>query len=479
MSTVRTYNYPPELKPSERYTLKAGKLSVLVIDTPIPTALASFETDGPTDIEIGCDIDIRWVEVRPLKAGVKPKLVAGKIVFTIPGPGNYSVEINGKLDYPLLLFANPKEVKPAKSDPNVIFFEAGKIHKPGVIRPKSNQQIYIEGGAYVIGAITASEVENVKVSGYGILDGSYNNPQNLSEGRVKPMFPITDGYPVTERSQQFVVFRDSRNITVEGLILANGTTWQVVLVNCDNVAVNRLKLVADNPNDDGMDIVRSRKVRISDCFVRVKDDCIVIKSHQNYPDSVIVDDVLVEKCIIWNGIWGNGLEIGFELMGDVRNVVFRDCDIIHVEKSNSSAVFSIHHSDRATVKNVLYENIRVEDAHHKLFDLAIFRSIWCTDGRQTDPLYPLIPVIGVWDCVLQVPPEMKAYHAKFRGKLEDIHFKDISVEGRIPISIITGYDESHKVKNVTFTNITINGKKIQSLEALKLYAEYVDNITIK
>ena len=476
-STVRTYNYSPELKPSQRYKLKAGSLPVLIIDTPVPAAFAAFEADGPVDIEIECTIDVKWVDVRPLKAGVKPKIVEGKIVFTIPAPGNYSVEINGNLDYPLFIFANPKEVKPARS-PDVIYFEAGKIHKPGVIRPKSNQQVYLEGGAYVIGAISSSEVENVQISGYGILDGSYNNPQNLMEGRVKPMFPVENGYTVTNSSQQFVVFRDSMNINIEGLVLTNGTTWQVVLVNCDNVSIKRLKLVSDNPNDDGIDIVRSRKVRISDCFIRVKDDCVVIKSHQNYPDSVIVDDVLVEKCVIWNGIWGNGFEIGFELMGDVKNVIFRDCDIIHVEKANSSAVFSIHHSDKAMVSNILYENIRVEDAHHKLFDLAIFRSIWCTDGRQTDPLYPLFPLVGVWDCVLQIPPDKKEYHAKFRGKIDNVRFKDIAVEGRFPFSVIAGYDDEHKVSNVTFTNITNNGQKIQSLETLKLYAEYAENITI-
>lgn len=474
-ATVRTYNYSPEVKPSSRYSLKADGQPVLVIDNPIPASFAAFETDGAVDLEIECTHDVKWVDVRPLKAGIKPKIVAGKIMLSIPAPGNYSIEINGKLNHPLFIFANSKETKPARSNPDVIYFEAGKIHQAGVIRPKSNQQVYIEGGAVVIGAIAATGVENVKVSGHGILDGSFNN--QLSNNEMTAMFSAKGGYTVPNKYQRFIEFIDSRNLTIEGLILNNSTTWQVVPINCDNVTIKGLKLVSDNPSDDGIDIVRSRKVRVSDCFVRTKDDCVAIKAHLNYPESVIVDDVLVEKCMFWNAAWGNGLEIGFELQcAEVKNITFRDCDIIHVE---SGAVFSIHNSDKATVKNILFENIRVEDARHKLVDLAIFRSRYCTDG-SSDPEYIKQNYLdGAWDGVLKVPEKDRAYHAQFRGKIENVQFKDISVEGTFPFSIIAGFDQSHQVSNVTFSNITINGNRIKSLDALKLYTENTGKITIQ
>jgi hypothetical protein len=474
-AAVRPYDFPKEVKTSQRYALKAGGLSVLVMEHPIPASFAAFETDGAAEIEITCTHDVKWVDVRPLKACIRPKIKDGKIVFSIPGPGNYSIEINGKLEHPLFLFANPKEVKPARSNPDIIYFEAGKIHNAGIIRPKSNQQVYIEGGAIVVGAITATGVENVKVSGYGILDGSLNNQQ--PNNRVKPMFPVEEKYEVDNRYQRFVEFIDSRNITVEGLILTNSSTWQVVPVNCDNVILKALKLISDNPSDDGIDIARSRKVRVSDCFIRVKDDCVAVKAHLDYPESVIVDDVLVEKCVFWNAAWGNGLEIGFELhCAEVKNIIFRDCDIIHVE---SGAVFSIHNSERATVKDILFEDIRVEDARQKLFDLAIFRSRYCTDGSR-DPEYIRNNYLeGAWDGVLKVPEQDRDYHAQFRGKIENVCFKDIAVEGILPFSIISGFDETHNVSNVTFINITHNGNKIKSLEDLKLFVENAENISIQ
>jgi len=474
-ASIRVYQYSPEVKPSVRYSLKAGGQPVLVMDSPIPAAFAAFEADEAVPIEIECTQDVKWVDVRPLKSGIKPTIKDNKITFTIPAPGKYSVEINGKLEYPLFIFANPKEIKPEKTNPGVIYFEAGKIYKPGVIHPKSNQQIYIEGGAIVIGAIAAQGVENVKVSGYGILDGTFNN--QLSDKEMTKMFSSEGGYVLPDKYQRFVEFIDSKNLDIEGLILCNSTTWQVVPINCENVTIKNLKIVSDNPSDDGIDIVRSRKVKIEDCFIRTKDDCIAIKAHLNYPDSVIVDSVRIEKCIFWNAAWGNGLEIGFELQSaEVKNIAFCDCDIIHVE---SGAVFSIHNSDKATVKNVLYTNIRIEDARQKLVDLAIFRSRYCTDG-SSDPEYIKRNYLdGAWDGVLKTPENEKAYHAQFRGKIENIRFENISIRGIFPFSIIAGYDNDHQVSNVTFTNIINNGAKIKSLEDLKLYSEYAKNIIIQ
>jgi Endopolygalacturonase len=473
---IRTYDFPSEIKASGAYSLKIDGQPVLVIDNPIPASYAAFELlKGPVTVEIECMQDVKWVDVRPLTANIKPQIKDGKISFVIPAPGFFSVEINGKLTHPLFIFADPKEVKPAKNDPNVIYFEAGKIHKAGIISPKSNQHVFIEGGAVVFGAIAAKGVENVKVSGHGILDGSFNNKN--APKQTTNMLSLEAGYTLERNSQRFVEFYDSKNITIEGLILNNNTTWQVVPINCENVTIKGLKLVSDNASDDGIDVVRSRKVRISDCFIRVKDDCIAVKAHLDYPVDVIVDDVIVEKCVFWNAAWGNGIEIGFELLcSEVKNIIFRDIDIIHVE---SGAVLSIHNSEKAIVKDILFENIRVEDAAQKFVDLAIFRSRYCTDGSRDNDYVTKNYLHGAWDGVLKVPVADRAYHAQFRGKIENIRFNNIYIQGRMPFSLLVGYDDDHAIKDVIFSNIFVNGQKINSIDQLKLYQEYSSGVVLK
>ena len=45
--------------------------------------------------------------------------------------------------------------------------------------------------------------------------------------------------------------------------------------------------------------------------------------------------------------------------------------------------------------------------------------------------------------------------------IEDIYCKDIFYNGKnAEVSIILGYNEERKVKNITFDNLVINGKKI-------------------
>ncbi|MFZ6037486.1 MAG: glycosyl hydrolase family 28 protein [Bacteroidota bacterium] len=475
-ASIRTYSYPEEIKASDSYTLTVDGIPVHVIDNPVPCSFAAFEMEQAVSVEIESKVTVKWVDVRPLSAGIKPVIKEDKICFTITEPGNYSVEINGKLSHPLFIFANPKEVKPSKDDPDVLFFEAGKVHHPGVIRPKSGQHVYIEGGAYVVGAISATGVKNVKVSGHGIMDGSLNN--RLTQEETAAIFSVDNGYGSAGKYQRFIEFIDSKNISIEGLILNNSTTWQVVPINCDNVTVSGLKLVSDNPSDDGIDIVRSRNVHVKDCFVRVKDDCVAVKAHLDYPDNVIVDSVLVEQCVFWNAAWGNGLEIGFELhAAEVKNITFRDCDIIHVE---SGAVFSIHNSDKAVVSNVLYEDIRIEDARQKLFDLGIFRSKFCTDGSSDEAYLNQYITHDVWDNELRIPKCKKEEHAKYRGQIKNITFRNIRVlEGIYPFSIFIGYDDQHAIDGVTIENLQIYGKRIQSLEDLKLHTEFVRNIQVK
>jgi len=182
--------------------------------------------------------------------------------------------------------------------------------------------------------------------------------------------------------------------------------------------------------------------------------------------------------VFWNAAWGNGLEIGFELhAAEVRNITFRNCDIIHVE---SGAVFSIHNSDKAVVSNVLYEDIRVEDATQKLIDLGIFRSKFCTDGSSDEAYLEEYITHDVWDNELRIPEGKKAEYAKYRGQIRNITFRNIQiVEGRYPYSLFIGYDNEHAIDGVVIENLQIGGKRITSADEFKLHSEFARNIQIK
>ncbi len=457
---VITFPATEGMDASIHYTLKADGRDVMVYDAPF-ASYAVFDFTGKVDVEIRADRDIKWVDVRPLSKGIKPEFKDSTIHITLTQPCNLSIELNGDyLNFPLYLFTNaPEENAPGPGDKGVIYFEGGKVHDAGLISPKSGETVYIAGGAVVKGVINAKGVENVKVMGRGILLGSENRAL------------------AREFKTRFVEFTDCKNILVKDILLVDSHTWQIVPFNTENIEVDGVRILSDNGSDDGIDIVRSRGVKIHNCFIHTKDDCIAIKSFGDYPSDVNCENIEVENCVFWNAAWGNGLEIGFELRSDyVRNIVFSNSDVIHVQ---AGAVFSIHNADNSIVENVVFKDIRVEDARQKLIDLAIFLSQYSVDRPQSTEEREKLYLRGAWDGVLEVPAGQEAEHSKYRGQIRNIVFKNISVEGYLPYSLINGFDESHQVQNVVIQNLTVCGHKVTTPEELKLHTEIAKGIVIK
>jgi hypothetical protein len=475
---VTIYPDPAGLAPATEYEVEVNGKPVFVYQSPVPAAYCSFDMSGPVDITIKANRDIKWVDVRPLARNIKPVFRDNIIKIHLDQPAQLSIELNGSIRLPLFLFANaPETDKPQKKDRNIIYFEGGKAHYPGIITLKNNQSVYIEGGAVVIGIIKANKAKNIKVFGRGILDGTYNQHFNDSLIKAKPFNPALLT-AASGKYQRFLEFIDCENVTVSGITLHNSTTWQVVPINCQRVRIENIKIISDQPSDDGIDVVRSRDVTIRNAFIRTKDDCIVIKAHLNYPKNVVVDQVLVEGCTLWNALWGNAIEIGFELnAAEIKNITFRNNDIIHVE---AGATLSIHNAGSGHVKDVLFENIRIEDARQKLFDLAIFRSRYSEDGTDDPEEIKQLYLHGAWDGVLKVPADKKGFHAPYRGKISNITFRNISIaEGLFPYSVFYGYNQEHNIQNIIVDNLVVHGKKITDPATAKFYTENTGNIVFK
>ena len=245
-SQVVTYPITEGISQSIKYSVKANNQQVGTYDSPI-VSYAAFDMQGKTTIKIKANRDVKWVDIRPKSLNITPTWSADSTIqFSIDKPCNLSIEVNGApLEFPLFLFTNPIETNvPSATDPNVIYFEAGKVHKAGLIVPKSNQTVYIGAGAVVDGFIYSENTENIKVCGRGVLLGT-NNKQSSDWNRHK-----------------FVHFKSCKNININDIILVDAFTWQVVPENCDNVSINGIRLLAGNPSDDGIDIVRSRNVTV-------------------------------------------------------------------------------------------------------------------------------------------------------------------------------------------------------------------------
>jgi hypothetical protein len=265
----------------------------------------------------------------------------------------------------------------------------------------------------VYGAIRGGNINNATVRGRGILHG----------GKIARDV----GW------QNLVNITGSSNVNVNGIILFDSPTWNFNIRTTSGMHVDDVKIIGARPNSDGIDLVGCSNSTIKGCFVRAWDDCLCVKTDNSGNTSGIA----FSNCIIWTDL-AQSMEVGYETRSDLMDgISFKNIDVIH---AFHKPVMSIHVGDRATVQNVSWEDVRIEDARmnpqvqedNLVLDLWVGTAVWTQD--QT------------------------------RGKIQGVKFKNIEVlGGKLPRSRINGFDASHKVTGVTIENMTVLGRPIKSL----------------
>lgn len=288
------YTVPEGTEAAPEFELEVNGQPVFVYNTRC-AAFAIFSFNGTAEIKVTYASPVYNFDIRPKSRNILAENYRNQIRFTIDKPENLSIEINKNIKRPLFIFANPPETSiPDKSDKNVIYFEAGKIHYPGEVFIKSNQTVYIEGGAIVRGHFMTDNGKNIKITGRGILDNS-----EYKRGEHRP-----------------IEINRCENVRIEGIVIAESRHWTCASTASKNVTYDNLKIVSSNDWDDGIDIVGSQNVLVNNCFIQSKDDCIAVKSGVNYftdfNSSLTVNDVVVQNSVLWNGVWGNAMEIGLD-----------------------------------------------------------------------------------------------------------------------------------------------------------------------
>lgn len=363
--------------------------------------IASFVCTGPCKLALHLQEPVKSFVVRPKH---KQIVVTGKdrdFVLELPGPCKLLVEMDSLP--PFLIFANPPETeKPPSPGNNTRIFGPG-VHEPGLMTLKDNEQVYLAPGAVVYGGFRGNPRE-AKVFGRGILDGS----------RLK--------------TWSMVSLNGARNTVFEGIMIRCGKGWQNTLRNCDDITYRNVKILSFVPYGDGLDPVNSRNILIEDCFFRCSDDCMAVKGEKGGPK---MSGITVSGCTMAGYTFSDGFTIGFEChTPSIENVTVKNCDILYAQGGNRAgghSAFSIICDGPADIRNVLFEDLRVEENITKMFELYV------SDGQ----LY------------VKAPP----------GHIRNVRVKNVHWNVVKPL-ILRGNDEQHRVEDVTFEGCTVAGQPL-------------------
>jgi len=286
--------------------------------------------------------------------------------------------------------------------------------------------------------IYANNVENIAITGNGIIDGEAKNTwikwkplekkdQLLSRKMNHKNSPIKErifgeGHYLRPQLIQFV---NSKNILVEDVQIEDSPFWCIHLLKSKSITIRGVKYNAHNNNNDGIDPEYSSDILIENVLFDNADDNVAIKagrddegrSNSNTPS----ENIVIRNCE-FKGL--HAIVIGSEMAAGVRNV--------YVENSKfrgylKRGIFIKTNSDRGGyIKDIYFNNL----AFGKVEDCIYITANYHGEGSG---LFP--------------------------SKVSDISFSNIScIEATNTGIVIEGFPDK-KVANINLDNINIQSAK--------------------
>lgn len=293
----------------------------------------------------------------------------------------------------------------------------------------SGETLYLAPGAVLRGAVIAYGVENTSIRGMGIIDQS----------------PFSG---VTATNGIWCAF--SQNVNIEGVIVNNIASCNIQIGQCRQVTVKNFKCFTGY-GGDGVNTRASSNITIDGCFLRTNDDTVSLAatsfvylgstSHYTVRNSTLICD---QAHNIMIGM--HGQEYGDDT---ISNLLYENLDIVDSKCINADyqGVIALNAGNDVTVKDAVFRNIRVQDIkNNQLFNIRVLfnRGYNLTPGKS----------------------------------IENILIENVTYNGENVLPcVFSGYSAARMVQNVTFRQVTINGKPFSEEDYLDM--GYIKDIHIE
>jgi hypothetical protein len=209
-------------------------------------------------------------------------------------------------------------------------------------------------------------VKNIALTGKGAIDG-----QATWDWRLPPDNDYTTRHIATEVAlarnsgldmrfwhktgplANIVGINRATNVLIEDITTINSSSWCMRLAECDRLFIRGAHLYSDLDravNSDGIDLVSSRNVVISDCVLTTADDCISLKTMKNGSP---VENVTVTNCVLTSS--SSAFAIGAETWHDIRHVVFTNSVIRNANRGVRIVLWN-----GCRISDVIFSNLTMD-----------------------------------------------------------------------------------------------------------------------
>lgn len=294
--------------------------------------------------------------------------------------------------------------KAAAAGGGTVVIPAGRF-MTGTIELKSGVELHLSDNAVLLGSyyrkdyeafrpmalIYAKGRDHISLTGNGLVDGNgraliKDIMKRLQEGSIDDPDWKTKRPRESTRTSLFY-FEDCDQVTVKGLFLKDATSWVTHYERCRHVTIDSIRLESMAYwNNDGIDIVDCKNVRITNSLINSADDGICLKSARR---NDYCDSIYVENCTIRSS--ANAFKTGTGSLGGFKNITVRKLKVYDTYRSAIAL---------EAVDGGFLEQIDIRDVKATNTGNAVFIRL---GHRNSDSIYSSVKQIHISDVNVEVP----------------------------------------------------------------------------
>lgn len=335
-----------------------------------------------------------------------------------------------------------------------VVIPAGKF-LTGVIHLKSNVELHLAEGAFLLGSIKRADYgpkdasalieavnqQNISITGKGVIDGQGDelikdiyvmlNAGTLEDSEWKEYNPWHQMRPEERNRPKLLMLLNCNKIHIKGITIKNGLCWIQDYRNCSNLIVDSIKVESNTFwNNDGIDLVDCKNAKVTNSFFNCDDDGICLKSSDR---NSCCENIYVANCTVRSS--ANAVKFGTASWGGFKKITIRDITVYDTYRS----AIAIESVDGGVLEDVDVRNIKATNTGN-----AIFVRL---GHRNKDTVFSIVRNVYIGNINVEVPKGKPDKGYPMEGPL-------VKPPHNVFPSSVTGLP-GHAVKNVTIENVTI------------------------
>lgn len=337
----------------------------------------------------------------------------------------------------------------------LVLVPAGKF-VTGVITLKSNVELHLGKNAVLLGSairadygegkasplIVSNNQRHIAITGQGTIDGQGEdllkdiyrrlNARTLIDTEWRTPNPWHQMRPTEDNRPKLIEFKNCGDIKIKNITIKNGLCWIQNYKNCSNLVIDSIKVESVTYwNNDGIDIVDCKNVKLTNSFFNVADDGICLKSEDR---NGACENIYIANCRVRSS--ASAVKFGTASHGAFKKITIRNISVYDTYRS----AIAIETVDGGTLEDIDIRNIKATNTGNALVIRLGHRNQKAPAG--------ILRRVYIGNVKVDVPAGKPDAGYPMEGPV-------VMVPHNVFPSSVTGIPGS-RVEGVTLENITIN-----------------------